>query len=157
LSDGSDTLTARSTDGRQVAVLRSDGTVGLYSTRGALLRVVNPGPAAEVALRGDLLVVLTTTRTLEVYNSHSGRRLRVWRVPAGSAHLDVSNGLASYAVGHTVRVMRLSNGESRVVARTGSEVTAAQLEPAGLAYAFERPHNTGKVVFVPMSRLERKR
>jgi hypothetical protein len=117
--------------------------------------VVAPGPAAELALRGDFLVVLTTTRTLEVYNSHSGRRLHAWRVPAGAAHLDVSNGYTAYAVSRTVRLTRLSTGARRTVARAGSRVSALQLEPAGLAYAVERPHDSGAVVFVPMSRLAR--
>src|SRR5215470_4380029 len=83
LAEGAETMTARSTDGRQVAVLRADGTVGLYSTHGALLHTVMPSAAAEVALRRDYLAVLTTMRTVEVFNSHSGRKLRTWHVSAG--------------------------------------------------------------------------
>ena len=153
LAAGTETMTARSTDGRQVAILRADGTVGLYSTRGALLRTVTPSSATEVAVRGDYLAVLTRTRTLEVFNSHSGRRLRSWHVAAGAAHLDVAAGLASYATGRRVRVVKLSTGHSIFAARANGTVSAAQLEPAGLAYAFGRGDRPGTIVFVPMKRV----
>ena len=74
LAEGAGTMTARSTDGRQVAVLRSDETVGLYSTHGKLLRTVRPNSAVEVALRGDYLLVLTKSGTVDVST----------RTPAGS-------------------------------------------------------------------------
>ena len=153
LAEGAETMTARSTDGRQVAVLRTDGTVGLYSTRGTLLRTVTPSTAVEVALRRDYLAVLTTTRTLEVFNSHSGRKLRSWHVAAGAAHLDLAAGLAAYATGRRVHVIRLSTGKSVFGARTAATVSAVQLEPTGLAYALQRGDRPGTVVFVPMKRL----
>jgi hypothetical protein len=153
LAQGEATMTARSTDGQQLAVLRRDGTVGIYSTRAQLQRTVVPSSAQEVALRGDYLVVLTKASTLEVYNSHSGRRLRTWRVARGAAHLDVSNGLAAYSAGRTVHGVRLTTGKGAFSARAAGTVAAVQLEPSGLAYAFHGPANTGRVVFVPMSRL----
>ena len=153
LAEGLETMTARSTDGRQLAVLRADGTVGLYSTHGALLHTVTPTSAAEVALRGDYLAVLTKARTLEVFNSHSGRKLRTWHVAAGAAHLDVAAGLASYAAGRRVHVIRLSTGKSVFGARGGATVSAVQLEPAGLAYALQRGDRPGTIVFVPMRRV----
>jgi hypothetical protein len=153
LAEGAGTMTARSTDGRQVAVLRSDETVGLYSTRGALLRTVRPSSAAEVALRKDFLIVLTKTRTLEVFNSHSGRKLHSWRVAAGASRLDVAAGLAAYAAGARVHVVRLATGKSAFGARAAAPVSAVQLEPAGLAYAFGRGDRPAKIVFVPLGRL----
>ena len=152
IAQGAATMTARSTDGRQLAVLRSDGTVGIYSTRAQLRRTVVPSSAKEVALRGDYLVVLTNTSVLEVYNSHSGRRLRTWRA-AGAVHLDISSGLAAYSAGRTVHVVRLTTGKSIFGARAAAAVTAVQLEPSGLAYAFRGPGDTGRIVFVPMRRL----
>jgi hypothetical protein len=155
LTQGEATMTARSTDGRQVAVLRAaEGTVGIYSTQGQLRRTVVPSSAAEVALRGDYLVVLTKTSTLEVYNSHSGRRLRTWRA-AGAVHLDTSSGLAAYSAGRTVHVVRLATGKSVFSARAAATVGAVQLEPSGLAYTFRGPADTGRIVFVPMSRVLR--
>jgi hypothetical protein len=155
LASGPGAMTAASTDGRQVAVLRADASVGLYSTRGSLLREVKPSGAKEVALRGDYLAALTAANTLQVYNSHSGRLLHTWRVARGASHLDVSNGLAGYAAGRTAHVIRLATGRSLYSARTGSLVSGLQLEPAGLAYALDRPHETGKLVFVPLRRFLR--
>jgi len=154
LAEGPGTMTARSTDGRQVAVLRSDETIGLYSTHGALLRTVRPNSAIEVALRGDYLLVLTKSGTVDVFNSHSGRKLRTWRVAAGAAHLDVSSGLAAYAAGSRMHVVRLTTGKSVFRARTaGARITAVQLEPAGVAYAFGRGDRPAKIAFVPLRRL----
>jgi hypothetical protein len=162
LTDGTATMVAQATDGKQVAVLRADGAVALYSTHGRLLRVVSPSSATDVGLRGDYLVVLTKTRTLEVYNSHSGKRLRSWRVARRASGLDVSSGLAVYAAPsrggqdpHTVHVVRLATGRDRIAARASGEVTGVQLEPAGLAYAVNRARNNDAVVFVPMGRLPR--
>lgn len=162
LATGAAAMEAQSTDSKQVAVLRRDNTVGLYSTRGKLLRAVEPATPEEVVVRGDYLAVLTTAGTLEVYNAHSGRRLHTWRVAHGARSLDVSSGLAAYAAprasggyARVVHVLRLSNGRDRVLVTTPPQLAAVQLEPAGLAYAVERigPSGPGKVVFVPMSRL----
>jgi len=135
------------------ALQRADGSVGLYSTRGALLRTVAPSSAVEVALRRDYLAVLTSTRTLEVFNSHSGRRLRSWHVAAGATHLDLAAGLAAYATGRRVHVVRLSTGKSVFGARANATVSAVQLEPAGLAYALQRGDRPGTIVFMPMARV----
>jgi hypothetical protein len=165
LAEGTGTLLAKSTDGRLVAVLRNDGSIGLYSTRGALLRTVTPGNSAtEIAVRGDYLAVLTTADMLEVYNSHSGRRLKTWRVAHGARSLDLSSGLATYAApfpsggyARVVHVRRLKSGRDRVLATTPPELVGVRVEPAGLAYAFNRiaPGRPGAVVFVPMSRVVR--
>jgi hypothetical protein len=165
LAQGAETMLAKSTDGRLVAVLRENGTIGVYSTRGALLRTVTPKQGAtEVALRGDYLAVLTTASTLEVYNAHSGHRLKTWRVAHGARSLDVSSGLATYAApfprggyARVVHVRRLKSGRDRVLTTTPPELIGVRLEPAGLAYAFSRiaPGRPGTVVFVPMSRIVR--
>ena len=165
LAGGTETMLAESTDGRAVAVLRQDGSLGVYSTRGALLRTILPQHGVtEVALRGDYLATLTTADTLEVYNSHSGRRLRTWRVAHGARSLDISSGLAVYAApfpsgGYTrvVHVRRLLGGQDRVLATTPPQLEHVQLDPVGLAYAFNRiaANRPGAVVFVPMSRVVR--
>ena len=165
LTQGAGAMFARSTDGRVVAVLRADGTIGLYSTRGALLRTITPKQTAtEIAVRGDYLAALTTAGRLAVFNSHSGRLLHTWRVARGARSLDVSSGLATYGApfprgdyARVVHVLRLSSGRDRVVTTTPPELTAVQLEPAGLAYTFSRiaPGRPGAVVFLPMSRVVR--
>ncbi len=165
LAQGTGTMLAKSTDGKLVAVLRVDGTVGVYSTRGTLLRTVTPAKdATEVAIRGDYLAVLTTGDTLEVYNSHSGRRLRTWRVAHKASGLDISSGFATYAApfpsggyARVVHIRRLTSGRDRVLVTTPPAVIGVRIEPRGLVYAFNRiaPGQTGTVVFVPMSRVVR--
>jgi hypothetical protein len=154
LAEGPETMLARSTDGRQIAVLRTDTTIGLYSARGELLRsLTSRQRATEVALRRDYLVALTAGNSLAVYNSHSGRLLRTWRVAPGAHSLDVSSGLAAYVAGASVHVLRLSTGKRVFGVRTGAPVPAVQLEPAGLAYAFGRGERPATIVFVPMKRV----
>jgi hypothetical protein len=165
LAQGAGTMLAKSTDGKLVAVLRDDGSIGVYSTRGALLRTVTPAKGAtEVAIRGDYLAVLTTADTLEVYNSHSGRRLHSWRAAHHASSLDVSSGLATYAApfpgggyARVVHVRRLKSGRDRVLVTTPPALIGVRIEPRGLVYAFNRigPGQPGTLGFVPMSRIVR--
>jgi hypothetical protein len=166
LAEGPGTMLAKSTDGKQIAVLRPDGgSIGLYSIRGALLRTLTPAhQATEVALRGDYVAALTTADTLEVFNSHSGRRVRTWTVAHGARSLDVSNGMAVYAAPfpnggypRVVHVRRLKSGRDRVLTTTPPALVGVQLEPAGLGYAFARiaPNRPSTLGFVPMSRIVR--
>jgi hypothetical protein len=167
LVQGTDALLAASTDGRLVAVLRENGSIGLYSTSGALLWTVTPKQGTrEIAVRGDYLAVLTKASTLDVYDSHSGRRVKTWRVARSAQSLDVSSGLATYAAPlpsapgaapRVVHVRRLESGRDRVLATTPPELVGVRLEPAGLAYAFSRfaPGRPSAVVFIPMSRVVR--
>ena len=162
IATGTETMTACSTDGNRVAVLRDDGSIGIYSTAGRLLRAVTPATPTQVALRGDDLAALTTGDRLEVYNSHSGKLLHRWRVAHGARSLDVSSGLAAYAApaagggdSRVVHVLRLATGRDRVLATTTPQLAAVQLEAAGLVYAVNPhgPRQNGYLVFTPMSRL----
>ena len=164
LAQGPGTMLAKSTDGKQVAVLRSDGVVGLYSSHGALLRTVSPHLPTSVAVRGDFLGVLTDDDTLVVYNSHSGRRVRTWRAAHKASSLDISNGIATYAAplpgggySRAVHVRWLKSGRDRVLLTTPPALIGVQLEPAGLGYAFDRiaPKRPSTLGFVPMSQIVR--
>jgi len=164
LATGPATRLARSSDGKLVAVLHDDATVGVYTTGGKLLGVVAPGTVTEVAVRGDYLAVLTTGDRLVVYNSHSGKRLHSWRVAHHARSLDISSGYATYAApfpgggyARVVHIRALKSGRDRVLLTTPPDLLAVRLEPAGLAYAFNRiaPDRPGSVAFVPMSRVVR--
>jgi len=90
VASGSPTLLAQSADAGRIAVLRTDGSVGLYSVAGELLWTVTPPSAQQVALQGNYLVVLTKTRTLAVYNSHTGSLLKTLPIRGRSPqNLDV--------------------------------------------------------------------
>src|SRR5689334_4706004 len=74
-------------------------------------------------------------------------------VAAGATHLDLAAGLAAYATGRRLHVVRLSTGKSAFGARANATVSAVQLEAAGLAYALQRGDRPGTIVFVPMARV----
>ena len=70
---GKPSLYAASLDLGRVAVLRPDQKVAIYdAATKQLLLTIAPTSAKEVALRKDYAVVLTRTKTVEVYDSHIG-------------------------------------------------------------------------------------
>jgi len=156
IATGQAATLARSADLGRVAVLRPDGTVGTYTTSGALLRAVVPAPAKEVALRKDYLVVLTKARALEIYNANTGAFIRKWPVPAGAEHLDVHSGIAVYSLGRQVRALRLATGTDVVLTTARRAIEDVEIEAPGVIYAFNTVKGTkdiGNVAFVPLSRV----
>jgi hypothetical protein len=152
---GQRSLVARSADLGRAAVLRSDGTVAIYSSSGRLLRTIMPGPAKEIALRKDYLVVLTRSRTLEIYNSRTGAPVRTWPVPGGAAHLDVHSGIAVFSVGRRVYALQLTTGKDVVLATAVRAIDGVQIEAPGVVYAFDTVRGTtdiGNIAFVPLAR-----
>jgi hypothetical protein len=158
IASGVDSMVARSTDGARVAVLRSNGTVGVYSSAGGPPLQIAPTSSKEIALRGDLLAVLTKTRGIEVYNSHTGARLHTWPVPSAAAHLDLASGLAVYALGRQIHVLNVTTGRDRVLDALTHRVAAVELEPQGLVYVVNKRlgrRTVARLFFVPMKRLPR--
>ena len=137
-------------DGGRLAVLHGDSSVAIYALNGKRLLTVRAGSASkEIALRGDFLLVLTETPTLEIYDARTGAHLRSRPVQARApAEVDAYGGVAIY-VAHPkgtlqsfkIHAVQLKTGKDVVVA-TGSWwlKRSAQLEPAGLLYARDR-HN----------------
>jgi hypothetical protein len=155
---GDKAIFAESVDLGRIAVLRAEGTVGIYDARGKLLLEVAPSSAKEVALRGNDLLILTKTRSLEIYDSRSGALLRSWPVPRGAATLDAYAGLAAYAdhpvysgQRFRVHVLQLTTGKDVVVGTGTYEGPRrdVQLEAPGLVYA----KNSRTLVFIPRGRL----
>jgi hypothetical protein len=153
---GASTLDASSLDLRRVAVLRPEGTVALYDTdTGKVLLIVTPSSARAVALRNDYLVVLTKSKTLEIYDAHTGALVKKWPVAAGAGRLDVHSGLAVYAVGRTVHVLRLSDGKDAVLATAPRAIEGLQIEAPGIVYAYntvEGIKDVGNLAFVPLAK-----
>jgi hypothetical protein len=156
IAAGPGTLRASSLDRHRVAVLRSDQKVALYDTEtGRLLLTAAPSSTREAALFRDYLVVLTRTKTVEVFNAGTGVPVRTLPVAAGAAKLDVYAGLAAYAVGRRVHVLRLSDGRDAVLATTPRAVEGLEIEAPGIAYSYNSVKgikDVGNVGFVPMRR-----
>jgi len=153
IANGTDTIVARSTDGTKIAVLRPDGSVGLYSSSGSFLRQVTPSSAKEVALGGGYLVVLTKGASVEIYDAGTGVKIRSTRVARGAGSIDLEGSLLAYRAFRAVHVLRLKTLQDLIVARAGKSVAGVQLEPPGLAYAWTTATGVGKLAFVPKSRL----
>jgi hypothetical protein len=154
LALGSQSLYSVSLDLHRVAVLRTDHTVAIYDTESRrLLLTIRPTSAHEIALRKDYLVVLTATKTIEVYNSHTGALLKRWPVAAGASRLDVHSGIAVYAVGRTVFEVRLADGRDAPLATAPRAIEGLEIEAPGVVYAyntFRKLQDVGNLAFVPL-------
>jgi hypothetical protein len=162
LVSGLETIFAQEADSGRIAVLRRDGSLGIYNASGRLLLEVMPGPVDEeqsfrgnaIALQGDHLLVLTKTGRLEFYDSYSGALVRSWPVRSGATYLDAFADVAVYAGGPgccSMHVLRLSTGKDVVLDKvaSGGDTSNIQLEAAGLAYV----KNSRTVVFIPFRRV----
>ena len=154
IATGRSTLTAESADTGRIAVARSDGSVAVYSASGPLLRTITPSSTREIALRKDYLIVLTRTKSLEIYNSHTGVFIRKWPVPAGAGNLDVNANIAVYSVWRKLYGLQLTTGKHVVLAAQKRAVVAAEIEAPGVLYAYNTVRATteiGNLVFLPLT------
>ena len=171
IASGASTVEAASADGGRVAVLRADGTVGVYSSTGTSLLTVTPTPRArEIALSGRTLVVLEFGGKLAVYDSHTGTLRKTFTLHGDQKQLQalaVHGNVAVYSkpvrfktqavsVG-AIHAINLSTGKDRTVGKLSGEITLAEINSAGLVYASNgygafRAGN-GTLVFVPFARV----
>ena len=144
IAAGNGTLRPASLDGHRIAVVRVDQKVALYDTEtGRVLLTVTPSSAREVALRKDYVVVLTSARSIEIFNAKTGAPVRALRVAAGAAKLDVHSGIAVYAVGRPVHALRLAYGKEAVMATAPREIAAFAVEPPDRVRLQHRQGNEG--------------
>lgn len=155
IAAGSNTVEAESVDRGRVVVQRSDGTVGMYSSSGDLLRTVAPSSAAAAALSGHNLVVLTRARTLELYYAPSGSRSMTFFLPGSQTprNLDVQGEIAIYSVGGSVHALDLGSRKDRVIGTLGGGIGFARISSAGVVYSNNRLAAKGTLVFVPLRRV----
>jgi len=167
---GVQSVVSSSVDAGRVAVLRQDGSVGIYSGAGALQRQITPSSAQEIAMGGGRLVVLTQTRTLEVYDAVTGQLVHSWSVKTNPArlqlgHLQVYGRLAVLAVGvgfsaHGLRIFDLKTGKSIALPwRYRSAWNDATVGSLGLVHAvnsykaYGGHHPSGTLVFLSTGRV----
>jgi hypothetical protein len=148
----------------------SPTSVAVYSVGGTLLQQIETdGPVAEVALGGNLLVVLpgTSSPTFAVYDWRTGTLLHSWPVARRSPFdFAVAGRLAVYPVNTgrqsaDLHLLNLATGRDVVVATTRNILDRSlALGQRGLVYAvnhwdhspFSGP-SSGKLVFVPTAKL----
>jgi hypothetical protein len=148
-------------------------SVAVYSTSGALLTTIALPPVDpstigyQVAIRGKQLVVLTDGLhepsgpawvTLTVYDWTTGALLHTWPVAIpqypGEVNFSVYRNLAAVEGPFRLHLVDLDTGKDVKIAPASHAVCPTALGPHGLVYALN-PHNTGKLVFVPMAKLLR--
>jgi hypothetical protein len=167
---GESAIASRSADAGQVAVLRPVGTVGIYSAAGALLREITPSSATEIAMGGGRLVVLTKTKTLEVYNSRTGVFEHRWSIKTRRnnlqvGHLQAYGRIALFSVNprmasRNLRILDLKTGKSLFLPRRPrSAWNDASVGPLGVVYAindyraYGGHHPSGTLVFLSTARV----
>jgi hypothetical protein len=163
-------VSAAASQGR-IAVLRQSGSVGISSSAGKLLREIRPSSAHEIAFGGGRLLVLTNTRTLEVYDAGTGARLHSWPIHTSSArshagNLSVYGRLGLYlvdprAAAEHLHLVDLATGHELVLP-VSQHVWGARdsvLGPLGLVYPVNtyrfgpHPQQTGTLVFLSTARV----
>ncbi len=170
IASGVEAIVSRSANAGRVAVLRPDGSVGIYSSAGQLLKQITPSSANEIALGGGRLVVLTKTKTLEVYDSRTGALEHSWPIKTRAAYLQVGH-LQAYGRialfsadprywSRNLRILDLKTERSiTLMSRRRSAWNDACVGPLGLVYAvnsykaYAGHHPSGTLVFLSTARV----
>jgi hypothetical protein len=162
LRSGADTLLASDADAGRIAVLHDDGTLTLLTSSGTPLRTLGIEPTRGIALAGSRIVVLTNAKRIQVYSATTGRAEASYAVPARADHLDAARGLAAYAVGRKLHVLRLATGRDTVVADAAKPITDVAASTRAVVYAYNvykrlpsraTYRDIGNVVAIPVSQL----
>ena len=157
---GADSLRVASVDMGRIAVLDSVGVVTVYAANGAELSSFTPtGTPKEVVVRKDFVVVLVAGGKLEIHATSTGALLDTIAITPGARSLDVHANIAVYAVGKTIRAVRLATKKQAVIATTPKAIAGLELDDAGLAYAYNPVtgvEGVGKLAFVPLSLVQAK-
>lgn len=170
IASGTKSIVSAAVDAGRIAVLRPDGSVGIYTARGSLVREITPSSAKELAFGGGRLVVLTDTKTLQVFNAQSGALLHTWPVATKAPDMQAEN-LSAYGrigvylvtsdyVAARLHVIDLSSGKEVVLPVSQHYSRDAAVGRLGLVYAVNRlyfgvqpPRRTGTLAFLPTSRV----
>jgi hypothetical protein len=132
---GEETLFLRSASPARLAAVGADGTV--HAFRGAK-RVALPLPALRaLALDGERLVTLTRPATLDVRNPDDpATPLVSFPSPPGAVTaLAAANGVAVFAIGHTVYAQSETTGKTAVLAHSSRAWRFVALDASALVYA----------------------
>jgi hypothetical protein len=141
-----------------VLLLHGQSLAAVDRNGGVLWRRRQPRKVRDVALGAAELLVLSgdELRVLDPSNGRLGKTLARPRWAADGSLADVERDVAVFVTRRIVRLVRLGDGRNRTIHPPGSGVIHAQLEPAGLFYAYNvRGGRTGRVAFIPFRKLFR--
>jgi hypothetical protein len=181
IATGADAIVSASADGSHIAALppatqnvipegcgpsTPPTSVTIYDMNGTLLKTIALNPSKdqhlspEIALSGKRLATLNTEAqtgsirvTLAVYDSTTGALMHTWPMPVKRAtHLAVYGHLAAVEGPYRVYLVDLNTGKNVKIGPVSGWAYTTAIGRHGLVYAFN-PHNTGRLVFVPMAKL----
>lgn len=170
IASGGKAIVSGGTDVGRVAVLEPTGSVGIYSASGALLRELTPTSAQQIAYGGGRLVVLTKTKTLEVYNATTGALEHRWPIKTRRStlqvgHLQAWGRIALFVVdpryaSHNLTLFDLRTGKCVTLPwQARSAWNDAAVGQLGVVYAvnsykaYGGHHPSGTLVFLPMAKV----
>jgi dipeptidyl aminopeptidase/acylaminoacyl peptidase len=162
---GADAFAVVDVDAGRIAVLRDDGRLVILDRLGNRLSAFPLGKKGmqpeqsidrwPVRLAGRLIVALRGT-TIEVRDATSGALRHRWAAVRSEAPItleDARGNFAVYEAGIALHVLRLSDGQDRMLdLATAEGPVHAELERDGLYYSYNTPAGAkrGRVVFVPL-------
>ncbi len=114
-----------------------------------------PVDAKTARMSGASQVSVPSGATLRTYDVATGAPAETCTMKAGAKLQDVENGQAVYVAAGQIHLLTIATNRDRVVA-TVKGFVQADLEPAGLFYAYNVPGGgakPGRVAFVPTSAL----
>jgi hypothetical protein len=171
VATGTATVEASYGDPGRVAVLRPNGSVGVYTPTGKRLLSLTPTPrAAAVALNGRNLLVLEYGGTLALYDAGTGALRKTFKTRGESKlvqNVGVEANIAIYTTGtgfglgdfshSALHAVNLTSGKDRVIGSFGTStadvIGLARIDSAGVVYSSSRVDDNGRLVFLPWSRV----
>jgi hypothetical protein len=139
-------------DGSRIAILWPDGRVEVVSRSGKVLAELRSRPASAVSLQGNELVTLGDGR-LSAFDVRAAKLIRRYRVAASATGADLQDGVVAFAEGTKAIVLDLTSGRAAVVGHAPTKLVGAQIEAAGLAYAWSSG-SRGEARFVTTRQLD---
>jgi Tol biopolymer transport system component len=129
--------TVLAVDGGRVLLDRGDGVLELVTASGALLRrfELDAGQVQGALVQGRDLVVRSLA-AIEVTDAQTGDLVGRWPAATDAELVDVQDGVAVLVTGTTIELLRLTDGHRTTLQAPGSAPVLAQLESAGLFYAY---------------------
>jgi hypothetical protein len=154
LADLKDDTKLLDVSGSRILLLERPGALVVYSAAGERGLAIAADAGTGGFSGGDVVGVKGTKLTL--YDGKTGTAKRTRTLVARAKFPDVDSGLVAYVsstvFGTSLRVLRISDGRDRVIAKLKGFVDL-DLEPSGLYYAYNlgAGENPGRVTFVPIA------
>ena len=148
-------LAALAVDAGRIATRTPTGRVELLNSLGHELRTFPTKLKKDDlgALEGRLLAV-ETGKTIVVFDTETGERVRTVQVGAGRLE-DLSDGVLVYVKGRRIHLLRLADGAKTSIRPPGGSAVLTQLESAGLYYAYNvADRRPGRVTYIPFAQLQ---